>query len=58
MRDIVGVLAAADPEDKSELYAQLGISLSYGPTGNVTVKAEPRGVTVRVGGGEFGQIGS
>lgn len=53
MRDIVGVLAAADPEDKSELYAQLGISLSYGPTGNVTVKAEPRGVTVRVGGGNL-----
>ncbi len=51
LRDIVGVLAAADPEDKSELYAQLGVSLSYDPTGNVTVKAEPRGVTVRVGGG-------
>jgi hypothetical protein len=51
LRDIVGVLAAADPADKSELYAQLGVSLSYDPTGNVTVKAEPRGVTVRVGGG-------
>jgi site-specific DNA recombinase len=51
LRDIVGVLAAADPGDKSELYAQLGVSLSYDPTGNVTVKAEPRGVTVRVGGG-------
>ncbi len=50
LRDIVGVLAAADPEDKSELYAQLGVSLSYDPAGNVTVKAEPRGVTVRVGG--------
>jgi hypothetical protein len=35
------VLAAADPEDNSELYAQLGVSLSYDPSGNVTVKAEP-----------------
>lgn len=51
LRDIVSVLAAAEPEDKSELYTQLGISLSYDPTGNVTVKAEPRGVAVRVGGG-------
>jgi DNA invertase Pin-like site-specific DNA recombinase len=51
LRDIVSVLGAADPGDKSELYAQLGVSLSYDPTGNVTVKAEPRGVTVRVGGG-------
>jgi hypothetical protein len=51
LRDIVGVLAAADPEDKSELYAQFGVSLSYLPTGTVTVTAEPRGVTVRVGGG-------
>lgn len=51
LRDLVGVLAAADPKDKSELYAQLGVSLSYDPSGNVTVRAEPRGVTVRVGGG-------
>ena len=51
LRDIVSVLAAAEPEDKSELYAQLGVSLSYDPAGSVTVKAEPRGVTVRVGGG-------
>lgn len=51
LRDIVGVLAAADPEDKSELYAQLGVSLSYDPAGTVTVQAHPRGVTVGVGGG-------
>jgi hypothetical protein len=51
LRDIVSVLVAADPADKSELYAQLGVALSYDPTGNVTVKTEPRGVTVRVGGG-------
>lgn len=51
LRDIVEVLAAADPEDKSELYAQLGVSLSYDPTGTVTVQAHPRGVTVGVGGG-------
>ena len=51
LRDIVGVLAAADPEDKSELYAQLGVSLSYDPAGTVTVQAHPRGVTIGVGGG-------
>ncbi len=51
LRDIVDVLADADPADKSELYDQLGISLTYDPAGSVTVKALPRGVTVRVGGG-------
>lgn len=51
LRDIVGVVAAADPEDKSDLYAQLGVSLSYEPAGTVTVQAHPRGVTVGVGGG-------
>lgn len=51
LRDTVRVLAAADPEDRSELYAQLGVSLSYDPTGTVSVQAHPRGVAVGVGGG-------
>ncbi len=51
LRDIVDVLADAEPADKSELYDQLGISLSYDPDGTVSVQAHPRGVQVRVGGG-------
>ena len=51
LKDIVGVLAEADPADKSDLYDQLGISLAYDPDGTVTVESRPRGVTVRVGGG-------
>ena len=50
LEDIVGVLAEADPADKSDLYDQLGISLAYDPDGTVTVESRPRGVTVRVGG--------
>ena len=51
LTDIVEVLAQAEPQDKAELYAQLGISLAYHPDGTVTVESRPRGVTVRVGGG-------
>ena len=51
LRDIVGVLADAEPDDKAELYEQLGISLAYDPDGTVTVESRPRRVTVRVGGG-------
>ena len=51
LKDIVRVLAAAEPTDKSDLYDQLGISLAYDPDGTVTVESRPRGVTVRVGGG-------
>ncbi len=51
LKDIVTVLSDADPADKSELYDQLGISLAYNPDGTVTVESQPRGLTVRVGGG-------
>jgi hypothetical protein len=50
LKDIVSVLAVAEPADKSDLYDQLGISLAYDPDGTVTVESRPRGVTVRVGG--------
>lgn len=50
-KDIVTVLSDADLADKSELYDQLGISLAYDPDGTVTVESQPRGLTVRVGGG-------
>ncbi len=44
LKDIVGVLAEADPADKADLYDQLGISLAYDPDGTVTVESRPRGV--------------
>ena len=51
LRDIVDVLADADPADKAEFYNELGVTLRYDPEGMVTVQAHPRGVTVCVGGG-------
>jgi hypothetical protein len=45
------VLAEAEPADKADLYDQLGVSLTYDPDGIVTVRSQPRGVQVRVGGG-------
>jgi hypothetical protein len=50
LRDIVDILAEADPADKTELYAELGVSLTYHTDGRVAVQALPRGVQVRVGG--------
>ena len=51
LRDIVDVLAEADPEDKADLYAELGVSLTYHTDGRVAVEALPVWVQVRVGGG-------
>ena len=51
LRNILDVLAVADPADKAELYNQLGVSLRYDPAGMVTVQAHPRVVQVGVGGG-------
>ncbi len=31
LHDIMSVLAKADPADKTEIYAQLGVRLSYQP---------------------------
>jgi len=50
LRNIVDTLAAAEPADKADLYRELGVTLRYDPSGTVTVQAQPRGVTVRVGG--------
>ena len=54
LRDIVGTLADADPEDKAELYQELGVTLNYSPDGRITVQVLPRGLQVRVGGGVGG----
>ena len=43
LQDIVEVLAEAEPQDKTELYDQLGISLAYDPDGTVTVESRTRG---------------
>ena len=51
LRDIVTVLAEADPQDKADLYEELGVNLTYHPEGRVSVAMHPRGVNVRVGGG-------
>jgi DNA invertase Pin-like site-specific DNA recombinase len=51
LRDIVSVLAYADPNDKAELYKELGVGLVYHPDGRVAIEVLPRGVQVRVGGG-------
>ena len=39
LRDIVGVLSNAEPADKAELYAELGVNLTYHPDGRVAVEA-------------------
>jgi hypothetical protein len=50
--DVVGVLEAADPQKKAELYDSLGLSLTYEPSKRrVLVEADLGGVRpVRVGG--------
>jgi hypothetical protein len=50
LRDIVAVLADADPQDKADLYGELGVNLTYHPEGRVSVAMHPRGINVRVGG--------
>lgn len=31
IRDLVRILSEADPNDKAEVYAQIGLSLTYQP---------------------------
>ena len=50
LRDIIEVLAEAEPADKADFYKELGISLRYNPGGQVSVEAFSRGFTVRVEG--------
>ena len=51
LKDIVEVLADADPEDKRAIYDELGVNLTYHPDGRVRVGAGSRVLRVRVGGG-------
>jgi hypothetical protein len=51
LKDIVAVLANADPDDKRAIYDELGVNLTYHPDGRVRVGAGGRVLRVRVGGG-------
>lgn len=51
LRDIAGALQAADPAQKAEVYAELGIFVTYHPDRRFLVEARPRVVDVGVGGG-------
>lgn len=51
LRDIASTLATADPKDKAEIYAELGVQVTYDPAQHlVSVTAGPCS-TDRVGGG-------
>jgi hypothetical protein len=51
LKDIVGTLASADPEDKRAVYDELGVNLTYHQDGRVHVAAGARVLRDRVGGG-------
>lgn len=51
VRDIVTALSAAAPTDKAAIYAELGVSLTYHPGGQVLVEARPY-TEERVGEGD------
>jgi hypothetical protein len=51
LKDIVAVLADADPEDKRAIYDELGVNLTYHPDGRVHVGVGGGVLGVRVGGG-------
>lgn len=47
--DIAATLAAADPADKAEVYAEMGIDITYHQDGRVVVESRPRVVESSVG---------
>lgn len=51
LRDITATLEAATPAQKAEIYAELGISITYHPNRRFLVQARPRVVDDGVGGG-------
>jgi site-specific DNA recombinase len=48
LRDLMSVLASADPADKAQIYSQLGLALAYHP-GSQTVRTEARPLPIYVG---------
>ena len=51
LKDIVAVLADADPEDRRAIYAELGVNLTYHPDGRIRVGAGAGVLGVGVEGG-------
>jgi site-specific DNA recombinase len=51
LRDITATLAHADPVDKSAVYNEMGITITYNHDGRVLVESRPRVVNDGVGGG-------
>jgi hypothetical protein len=51
LRDIASVLATADPKDKAEVYAELGVRVSYDHHRRVVNVTAGPCTTARVGGG-------
>ena len=52
LRDIVAVLADADPKLKAQVYAELGITITFEPGSRIVVaEARPASTTERVGEG-------
>ncbi|MDP9333981.1 MAG: recombinase family protein [Actinomycetota bacterium] len=51
LKDIVGTLAKADPEDKRAIYDELGVNLTYHQDGRVHAAAGAHVLRDRVGGG-------
>ena len=45
LKDIVAVLADADPEDKRAIYDELGVNLTYHPDGRVARRGAGRACT-------------
>ena len=50
LREITATLAHADPADKSALYAEMGVTVTYNHDGRVLVESRPRVVGDGVGG--------
>ena len=50
LKDIVAVLANADPEDRRAIYTELGVNLTHHPDGRIRVGAGSRVLPVGVEG--------
>ena len=48
LRDLMSLLAAADPADKAQIYKQLGLALTYHPDSQ-TVRTEARPLPMYAG---------
>lgn len=49
LRDITASLAAADPKEKAQVYAEMGLNATYHADGRVVVESRPRRLRSGVG---------